>query len=89
MRTPAQLPGALVIGPPPNADQAIIWPIDVSGGQQQRASIARALMNSPKIILADELLEFVSIQVDNVSDDLQHTTVDRDNIYQQFGFKLN
>jgi lipoprotein-releasing system ATP-binding protein len=27
---------------------------NMSGGQQQRTAIARALMNSPKIILADE-----------------------------------
>ena len=27
---------------------------DISGGQQQRAAIARALINSPKIILGDE-----------------------------------
>lgn len=27
---------------------------DISGGQQQRAAIARALINNPKIILADE-----------------------------------
>lgn len=27
---------------------------DISGGQQQRAAIARALINTPKIILADE-----------------------------------
>ena len=26
----------------------------ISGGQQQRTAIARALMNNPKIILADE-----------------------------------
>jgi lipoprotein-releasing system ATP-binding protein len=27
---------------------------EMSGGQQQRTAIARALMNNPKIILADE-----------------------------------
>ena len=30
------------------------YPAEVSGGQKQRASIARALSNSPSIILADE-----------------------------------
>lgn len=30
------------------------YPVEVSGGQKQRASIARALSNSPSIILADE-----------------------------------
>lgn len=30
------------------------YPADVSGGQKQRASIARALSNNPSIILADE-----------------------------------
>lgn len=30
------------------------YPTDVSGGQKQRASIARALSNNPSIILADE-----------------------------------
>jgi putative ABC transport system ATP-binding protein len=29
-------------------------PLQLSGGQQQRAAIARALVNSPKIIFADE-----------------------------------
>ena len=30
------------------------YPVEISGGQKQRASIARALSNNPSIILADE-----------------------------------
>ncbi|MDR0268645.1 ABC transporter ATP-binding protein [Paenibacillus sp.] len=35
-------------------DQANRLPSQVSGGQQQRAAIARALINSPEVIFADE-----------------------------------
>jgi putative ABC transport system ATP-binding protein len=36
------------------ADRMHHVPNDVSGGQRQRAAVARALVNNPKIILADE-----------------------------------
>lgn len=36
------------------ADKANAYPNKISGGQQQRTAIARALMMNPKLILADE-----------------------------------
>lgn len=35
-------------------DRASHFPTELSGGEQQRTSIARAMMNNPKLILADE-----------------------------------
>ena len=36
------------------ADKAHSYPHEISGGEQQRVSIARALVNSPSLIIADE-----------------------------------
>lgn len=36
------------------ADKANNYPYQLSGGEQQRVSIARAILNSPKLIIADE-----------------------------------
>ena len=44
--------------------------------------------NNDGIISTDELRNYVIEIVPKISSDLQHPTVDRDNIYQKFGFPL-
>lgn len=49
---------------------------------------AKADTDKNGIISTDELRKYVIEKVSVISDNLQHPTVDRDNIYQKFGFPI-
>jgi len=49
---------------------------------------SRADKNKDGIVSKDELIDYVSREVPKYTDDMQHPTVDRDNIFQKFGFPI-
>lgn len=64
------------------SDYALYTPTDLSGGQQQKVSLARALINDPPIVVADEPTgNLDSVSADKVMDllrrlnEVQHKTI--------------
>ncbi len=59
-------------------DQTHKLPTQISGGQQQRAAIARALANDPPILVADEPTGSLdSVTADHIFDVFEHLVQDR------------
>lgn len=53
-RPDAEASAAIMLEDVGLADKANVWPSTLSGGQKQRASLARSLLRTPDLLLADE-----------------------------------
>ncbi|HEY9124703.1 MAG TPA: hypothetical protein PK252_08795 [Bacteroidales bacterium] len=59
-----------------------------SVSRTEALTATEANKNNNGIDSTDELREYVSVQEAKASGSIQHPAVDRDNIYQKFGFPL-
>jgi hypothetical protein len=56
---------------------------ELMNGMKKEADV-----NNDGVVTTDKLRDYVSKAVAKDTDDKQHPTVDRDNIYQKFGFQV-